>query len=140
MITDEIEEVVEEIFDSVAAVVGVDDELSDYFSVQSTFVSILDDVIKVMSAAQSVAKSSSPTNSLPTAFSDIYKHITSALGDADPNPAAEVILACNDAYCRASHTGRAKIALWKHRVSCNLLVPKFGIHADAFFDTYFGLV
>ena len=72
------------------------------------------------------------STSLPTAFLDIYKHITSALGDADPNPAAEVILACNDAYYRASHTGRAKIALWKHRVSCNLLVPKFGIHADAF--------
>ena len=50
--TEEIEDAVEEIFDSVAAAVGVDDELSDYFSVQSTFVSTLDDVAKVMSAAQ----------------------------------------------------------------------------------------
>ena len=96
---EEIEDVVEEIFDSVAAAVGVDDELSNYFSVQSTFVSTSDDLAKVMSAAQSAAKSSSPTKSLPTAFSDIYKHITSALDDADPTPVAEVILVCNDAYC-----------------------------------------
>ena len=84
-----------------------------------------------MSAAQSAAKSSSPTKSSPTAFSDIYKQITSASDDADPTPVAEAILACNDAYCRASRTSRAKIASWKHRVSRNLLVPKFGIHADA---------
>mmetsp|Transcript_30382 Transcript_30382/g.55077 ORF Transcript_30382/g.55077 Transcript_30382/m.55077 type:complete len:509 (-) Transcript_30382:90-1616(-) len=129
--SEEIEEVVEEIFDSVAAAVGSDDELSDYFSIQSTFVSTSDDVAKVMSAAQSAAKSSAPTKSLPTAFSDIYKQITSASDDADPTPVAEAILACNDAYCRASRTSRAKIASWKHRVSRNLLVPKFGIHADA---------
>ena len=34
-----------------AAAVGVDDELSNYFSVQLTFLSTSDDIAKVMSAA-----------------------------------------------------------------------------------------
>lgn len=129
--TEEIEECIEEIFDSVAAAIGSDDELSDYFSVQSTLVSTSDDVAKVMAAAQSAAKSSLAAKSLPTAFSDIYKQITSSSDDADPTPVAEAILACNDAYSRASRTARAKIASWKHRVSRNLLVPKYGQQADA---------
>eukprot|EP00580_Thalassiosira_gravida_P010398 CAMPEP_0201624710 /NCGR_PEP_ID=MMETSP0493-20130528/785_1 /ASSEMBLY_ACC=CAM_ASM_000838 /TAXON_ID=420259 /ORGANISM="Thalassiosira gravida, Strain GMp14c1" /LENGTH=514 /DNA_ID=CAMNT_0048094587 /DNA_START=35 /DNA_END=1579 /DNA_ORIENTATION=+ len=129
--TEDIKEVVEEIFDSVAAAVGVDDELSDYFSIQSTFVSTSEDVAKVMSGAQSAAKSSSLPKSLPTAFSDMYKRVTSASDDADPTPVAEAILACNDAYSRASRTSRAKIASWKHRISRNLLVPKFGARSSA---------
>mmetsp|Transcript_33310 Transcript_33310/g.70074 ORF Transcript_33310/g.70074 Transcript_33310/m.70074 type:complete len:515 (+) Transcript_33310:33-1577(+) len=129
--TEEIEECIEEIFDSVAAAIGVDDELSDYFSVQSTLVSTSDDVAKIMSAAQSAAKSSSAPKSLPNAFSDIYKQITLASDDADPTPVAEAILACNDAYSRASRTSRAKIASFKHRVSRNLLVPKYGQQAEA---------
>ena len=36
----------------------------------------------------------------------------------------------NDAYCQESRKSRAKIALWKHCVSRNMLVPKSGIHAD----------
>ncbi len=127
---DAIEECVEEIFDSVAAAVGaVDADLGNYFSIQSKLVSDSKDVAKVMSDAQSAAKSvSSPT--LPTAFSDIYKQITSSSDYADPTPVAEAILACNDAYSRASRTSRAKIAAWKHRISRNLLVPKFGAHAE----------
>ena len=129
---DEIENGVKEIFDGVASAIGVDDELSDYFKVQSMLVSNSDDVAKVMSAAQSAAKGISPPKSSPTAFADIYKQITSkASDDADPTPVAEAILACNDAYSRASRSSRARIASWKHRVSRNLLVPKFGIQADA---------
>ena len=50
---------------------------------------------------------------------------------ANPTPVAEVILACNNAYSRASRAGRAKIASWRHHVTCNLLVPGFGTKADA---------
>lgn len=127
---EEIEEVVEEIFDGVAAALGVDDELSHRFSIESILVSSASDVSKVMSDAQSAAKSSSPPAPLPTAFSDIYKQITAASDDANPTPVAEAILACDDAYSRASRTSRAKIASWKHRISRNLLVPNFGSHAD----------
>ena len=95
--TEDIEEVVEEIFDSVAAAVGVDDKLSDFFTIQSAFVSTPGDAAKVMSEAQSAAKNTSPPK-LPTAFSDIYKQITSASDDADPTPVAEAILACNGTY------------------------------------------
>jgi len=125
---DDIEEVLEDIFDSVAAAVGADGELGDYFSVQSTLVTSADDVAKVLSSAKSAAKSS---ETLPTAFSDMYQRITSVADDADPTPVAEAILACNDAYSRASRTSRAKIASWKHRVSRNLLVPRYGAGADA---------
>lgn len=131
--TEAIGECVEEIFDSVAAAVGdVDAELGSYFSIQSKLVSNADDVAKVISDAQSAAKSFSSDRAatLPTAFSDIYKQITSSSDYADPTPVAEAILACNDAYSRASRTSRAKIASWKHRISRNLLVPKFGSHAD----------
>lgn len=128
--SDEVEESIEEIFDSVASAIGSDDELGDYFTVQSTLVSSSDDAAKVLSTAKSAAKSS-PAPKLPTAFSDVYKQIVSASDDVDPTPVAEAILACNDAYSRASRTSRAKIASWKHRVSRNLLVPKFGVNADA---------
>ena len=125
-------ECIEEIFDSVAAAVGVvDAELGNYFSIQSKLVSNSDDVAKVMSDAQSAANSvASDKPALPTAFSDLYKQITSSSDYADPTPVAEAILACNDAYSRASRTCRAKIASWKHRISRNLLVPKFGTHAE----------
>lgn len=127
---EEIEEVVEEIFDSVAAAVGVEDDLGDYFSIRSVLVSTSDDVAKIMSDARSAAKKSPPPKSLPTAFADTYKRIASAADDADPTPVAESILACNDAYSRASRTSRAKIAAWKHRVSRDLLVPNYGSRAD----------
>eukprot|EP00584_Thalassiosira_punctigera_P002722 CAMPEP_0172528690 /NCGR_PEP_ID=MMETSP1067-20121228/2999_1 /TAXON_ID=265564 ORGANISM="Thalassiosira punctigera, Strain Tpunct2005C2" /NCGR_SAMPLE_ID=MMETSP1067 /ASSEMBLY_ACC=CAM_ASM_000444 /LENGTH=517 /DNA_ID=CAMNT_0013312647 /DNA_START=14 /DNA_END=1567 /DNA_ORIENTATION=- len=128
---EEIEEVVEEIFDGVAAAVGADDELGDRFSVRSMLVSTPEDVAKVMSEAKSAAKGSPPPKSLPTAFSDAYKRIASATDDADPTPVAEALLACNDAYSRASRLSRAKIASMKHRISRNLLVPKYGYRADA---------
>ena len=50
---------------------------------------------------------------------------------ADPTPIAEAILACNDAYSRASRAGQAKIASWRHRATRNLLVPGFGTKANA---------
>ena len=128
--SEEIEECVEEIFDSVAEMIGVDDEIGEYFSVQSTLVATVEDMTKVMSSAQSAAKSSS-TESLPTAFSDMYKQISKASEDADPTPVAEAVLACTDAYSRAIRTSRAKMASWNHRVSRNLMVPKYGTQAEA---------
>ena len=127
----EIDECIQEIFDSVSEMVGVDDAtLGEYFSIQSILVSNVEDMTKVISSAQSAAgKKSSKT--LPTAFSDIYKQITAVSDDADPTPVAEAILACMDAYSRASRTSRARIASWKHRVSRGLLVPKFGDQAEA---------
>lgn len=44
---------------------------------------------------------------------------------------AEAVLACNDAYSRASRMSRAKLAMWKHRASRGLLVDKFGPNADS---------
>ena len=98
------------------------------------------DVDGIMSAARSAA-SSRPSSSttttaglLPTAFSDMYKRIASSASTehhADPTPVAEAILACNDAYSRASRASRAKIASWRHRATRNLLVPGFGTKADA---------
>jgi hypothetical protein len=130
--SDEIEECIEEIFDGVAAAIGVDEELGDYFSVTSTLVSSNEDVTKVISSASSAAaKVGSSKGLLPTSFSDIYKQLGTASDDVDPTPVAEAILACNDAYSRATRLSRAKIASWKHRVSRNLLVPSFGTHADA---------
>ncbi|KAL9188711.1 hypothetical protein ACHAXT_007089 [Thalassiosira profunda] len=123
----EVEEQIDEVFDGVAAMFGVEDELGDHFAVTSTLVKGSEDVVKVMNAAKSSAKSSKP---LPTAFGDVYKQIVAAGDDADPTPVAEAILACTDAYSRASRSCRAKIASWKHRVSRNLLVPKFGTLAD----------
>lgn len=128
--TEEIEGVVEEIFDSVAVAMGVESELGDYFLVKSMLVSSSNDVSKVIAEARSAAKGSSPPKPLPTAFSDAYKKIASVSDDADPTPVAEAILACNDAYSRASRTSRAKIASWKHRISRGLLVPGFGSRAD----------
>ena len=133
--SDDIKGCIEEIFDGVAAAVGVEDTLGDHFAVRSILVSSAKDVADIMTSAKSsaLASASSSSTGLPTAFSEIYKRIAlSATTDhADPTPVAEAILACNDAYSRASRTSRARIASWRHRVSRNLLVPKFGIHADA---------
>jgi len=131
--SEEIEECIEEIFDGIAAAFGVDEEFDDYFAVQSILVSSNEDVTKVMSSAATAAAkvSSSSKGLLPTSFSDIYKQLGTASDDVDPTPVAEAILACNDAYSRATRLSRGKIASWKHRVSRNLLVPSFGSHADA---------
>ena len=86
-----------------------------------------------MSKASSAASGSSligSDKSFSTAFSDIFINISNAQ-TADPTPVAEAILACNDAYSRASRTSRAKISMWKHRVSRGLLVEKFGPSADS---------
>jgi hypothetical protein len=131
---------VEGIFDGVAAAAGVDDALIDHFDVSSTLVSTSADVERVMSAAKAAASSragdgGSRTAStiLPTSYADAYGRISSTISDhhADPTPVAEAILACNDAYSRASRSSRARIASWRHRVSRNLLVPGFGSKADA---------
>ena len=119
----EIEGCVQEIFDSVAAAIGSDDELGDYFDITSTTVTSSGDVSKIMSNAQSAAKDAAKPQGI---FGDIYKQIQKASDDADPTPVAEAILSCNDAYSRASRTSRAKIAAWKHRVSRNLMVNNFG--------------
>jgi len=133
--SDDIKGCIEEIFAGVAAAAGVDGTLGDHFAVRSILVSTAKDVADIMISAKSsaLASASSSSTGLPTAFSEIYKRIAlSATTDhADPTPVAEAILACNDAYSRASRTSRARIASWRHRVSRNLLVPKFGIHADA---------
>ena len=129
---EEIQECLEEIFDSVAAGIGVDADLDEYFKVQSTLVSTVEDMTKVMSSAESAAaKSATSGKSLPTAFSDMYKQITAASDKVCPTPVAEAVLACNDAYSRASKLSRGKIASWKHRVSRGLLVPNFGTQAEA---------
>ena len=133
--SEEIDECIEEIFDGIAAAFGVDEDFGDYFEVQSILVSSNEDVTKVMSsaatAAAKVSSSSSSKGLLPTSFSDIYKQLGTASDDVDPTPVAEAILACNDAYSRATRLSRGKIAIWKHRVSRNLLVPSYGSHADA---------
>ena len=131
---DELRRCVEEIFDSVAAASGVDDALGDHFDVSSTLVSNPADVERVMSAAKEAAAANGGNRSVvPTAFAEAYRRIASVTSDhhADPTPVAEAILACNDAYSRASRTSRAKIASWRHRVSRNLIVPDFGNKADA---------
>lgn len=132
--SEEIDECIEEIFDGIAAAFGVDEEFGDYFVVQSILVSSNEDVTKVMSSAATAAakvSSGSKGSLLPTSFSDIYKQLGTASDDVDPTPVAEAILACNDAYSRATRLSRGKIASWKHRVSRNLLVPSYGSHADA---------
>ena len=124
-----VEECIEEIFDGVAVALGSDDELDDHFKVECKLVSTAADAAKVMEDARAAARAS-PAKPSPTAFSDIYNRITSA-ADADPAPVAEAVLACNDAYSRASRSCRAKIAAWRHRASRGLLVPEYGARADA---------
>ena len=132
---DEILRCVGEIFDGVAAAAGVDDALGDHFAVASILASTPADADGIMSAAKESASASPPP---ATAFSESYKRIlassagASASGyHADPTPVAEAILACSDAYSRASRTSRAKIAGWRHRTSRDLLVPNFGSKADS---------
>ena len=86
-----------------------------------------------MSKASSAASGSSiigANKSFSTAFAELYNDISNAQ-TADPTPVAEASLACYDAYSRASRTSRAKMAMWKHRVSRGLLVDKFGPNADS---------
>lgn len=68
--------------------------------------------------------------SFSSEFSNIYNGIVNSQS-CDPTPVAEAILACNDAYSRASRMSRARIATWKHRVSRGLVVPKFGSSASS---------
>jgi hypothetical protein len=133
---EEILRCVREIFDGVAAAAGVDDALGDHFAVTSILASTTADVTDIMTAAKKSAAAPPPP---ATAFSESYKRIIASSAGAssssgyhaDPTPVAEAILACNDAYSRASRTSRAKIAGWRHRVSRGLLVPGFGPKADA---------
>ena len=102
----------------------------------SRIVSTPDDVDGIMLAARSAASSrpSMTTGLLPTAFSEMHKRIAllaSTEHHANPTPVAKVILSCNDAYSRALHAGRAKIASWRHCATRNLLVPGFGTKANA---------
>ena len=135
---DEILRCVGEIFDGVAAAAGVDDALGDHFAVTSILASTPADAADIMSKARGSAAAASSSPPPATAFSESYKRIVassagaSASGyHADPTPVAEAILACSDAYSRASRTSRAKIAGWRHRTSRDLLVPQFGSKADA---------
>jgi len=135
---DEILRCVGEIFDGVAAAAGVDDPLGDHFAVTPILASTPADAEGIMSAAREYASSASGSPPPATALSESYKRIlassagASASGyHADPTPVAEAILACSDAYSRASRTSRAKIAGWRHRTSRDLLVPDFGPKADA---------
>ena len=126
----------EEIFDGVAFVVGIDDVLGNHFFVSLMLVSTPADVDGIMSAARLAAYSrlSTTTGLLPTAFSKMYKRIAllgSTEHHVDPTPVAEAILACNDTYSRVSLASRAKIASWRHCATCNLLVPGFGTKAKA---------
>lgn len=68
--------------------------------------------------------------SFSTLFCGIYNDIVGS-ESCDPTPVAEAILACNDAYSRASRMSRSKIAMWKHRTSRGLLVDNFGPRADS---------
>lgn len=84
---------------------------------------------KAITAANS-SSSSSSDQAFSTLFSGIYNDAVNAQ-TCDPTPVAEAILACNDAYSRASRMSRAKLAMWKHRASRGLLVDKFGPSAES---------
>ena len=140
---------VEEIFDGVAAAAGVDDALIEHFDVRATLISNPEDVAEVVSSARRAAAAAAVASSseggegdraaavasaiAPSSYADAYRRISSTISDhrADPTPVAEAILACDDAYSRASRTSRAKIASWRHRASRNHLVPGFGRKAEA---------
>lgn len=85
-----------------------------------------------MQKALAAATSSRSTSdqAFSTLFSGIYNDAVNAR-TCDPTPVAEAILACNDAYSRASRMSRAKLAMWKHRASRGLLVDKFGSSAES---------
>ena len=85
-----------------------------------------------MKDALSAASTTSilPGKSFSSEFSSIYNNIVNSQ-TCDPTPVAEAILACNDAYSRASRMSRARIATWKHRASRGLVVPKFGSGASS---------
>jgi hypothetical protein len=89
---------------------------------------IMADSLASASASNPMAADQNFSALFATTFSDIHHSQTC---DMDPNPVAEAILACNDAYSRASRMSRAKLALWKHRVSRGLLVDKFGSAAES---------
>lgn len=82
------------------------------------------------------ALSAAPPNSTVSekGFSALFTNIYNDIVDSqtcDPTPVAEAILACNDAYSRASRMSRTKLAMWKHRTSRGLLVDNFGSSADS---------
>jgi hypothetical protein len=121
---------VEEIFESVAAAACVDETLGDYFNLQVAFVASKEDASTVLRNAASSSTLISTDQTFSTLFSSVYNDIINSQ-TSDPTPVAEAILACNDAYSRASRMSRAKLAMWKHRVSRGLLVDKFGSSADS---------
>lgn len=130
--SEEIQKDIANIFDAVAAAAGVGGSLAELFDVDVVAVKSSSDSASVMSKASAAASRSSLSGSdnVATAFAALYNDISNAQ-TADPTPVAEAILACNDAYSRASRTSRTKIAMWKHRVSRGHVVDKFGSNAES---------
>eukprot|EP00804_Cyclotella_cryptica_P021800 CCRYP_000796-RA/>CCRYP_000796-RA protein AED:0.27 eAED:0.27 QI:474/1/1/1/0.33/0.25/4/2727/342 len=118
---------------SVTAAACVEGTLGEYFDVEVSLVKSPEDASAIMSKASAAATTSNPISSdktFSTVFTNIYNDILHSQ-TSDPTPVAEAILACNDAYSRASRMSRAKLATWKHRASRGLLVDNFSSNADS---------
>ncbi|KAL7519465.1 hypothetical protein ACHAWX_004221 [Stephanocyclus meneghinianus] len=128
-----VKEDVGEIFGSVAVAACVEKTLGEFFDVEVMIVRSPEDAAAVMNKASAAASESAPVASDKTfaaLFTDVYNDVLHS-PNSDPTPVAEAILACNDAYSRASRMSRAKLALWKHRASRGLLVDNFGSNAES---------
>eukprot|EP00591_Stephanopyxis_turris_P000296 CAMPEP_0195521384 /NCGR_PEP_ID=MMETSP0794_2-20130614/18581_1 /TAXON_ID=515487 /ORGANISM="Stephanopyxis turris, Strain CCMP 815" /LENGTH=539 /DNA_ID=CAMNT_0040650925 /DNA_START=79 /DNA_END=1698 /DNA_ORIENTATION=- len=108
--------------------------LEDVFEVRLVSIQSASDVQEVMASAMAEAPSRSSSSSI---LGESYTKGSPTLNSVItfPHEMVESLLICDDAHARHSRTIRAKLSSWKHRISRNFCIDKFGAQATSLYNS-----